>query len=214
VSLPRYSNLNALAIFVGAFVLFGTAQSEASDITYSLVNDLLTANQGYGTGSITGTITTDGATGTLAFTDIVSYSLTVTVGSNSSTDTPSNSQLITVFTANLGLSASLTDLTFAYTAYTGGFGTPNIFEIDHLPESSVGFYPATEFFGGNGGGSLHGYTYNNSCFECAAFADYSGSQIIAEVAATPLPAALPLFAGGLGLIGLVGRRKKRQVTAG
>jgi hypothetical protein len=32
------------------------------------------------------------------------------------------------------------------------------------------------------------------------------------VASTPLPAALPLFAGGLGLIGMVGRRKKRKAV--
>jgi uncharacterized protein DUF642 len=31
--------------------------------------------------------------------------------------------------------------------------------------------------------------------------------------ATPIPAALPLFAGGLGLIGLVARRRKKQVQA-
>ena len=30
--------------------------------------------------------------------------------------------------------------------------------------------------------------------------------------ATPLPAALPLFAGGLGVIGLLARRKKRKAT--
>jgi hypothetical protein len=30
------------------------------------------------------------------------------------------------------------------------------------------------------------------------------------VTATPLPAALPLFAGGLGMIGLIGRRRKRK----
>jgi hypothetical protein len=34
-----------------------------------------------------------------------------------------------------------------------------------------------------------------------------------DVAETPLPAALPLFTGGLGLIGFVGRRRKKQVTA-
>jgi hypothetical protein len=33
---------------------------------------------------------------------------------------------------------------------------------------------------------------------------------IVTSAATPLPAALPLFAGGLGLMGLLGRRKKRK----
>ena len=31
-----------------------------------------------------------------------------------------------------------------------------------------------------------------------------------EIASTPLPAALPLFAGGLAVMGLLGRRKKRK----
>lgn len=34
-----------------------------------------------------------------------------------------------------------------------------------------------------------------------------------ELTATPLPAALPLFAGGLGMIGLLARRKKRSALA-
>jgi hypothetical protein len=34
-----------------------------------------------------------------------------------------------------------------------------------------------------------------------------------ETAATPLPAALPLFAGGLGLLGFLGRGKKRKAPA-
>jgi hypothetical protein len=33
------------------------------------------------------------------------------------------------------------------------------------------------------------------------------------LSATPLPAALPLFAGGLGVIGLFGRRRKRESAA-
>lgn len=34
-----------------------------------------------------------------------------------------------------------------------------------------------------------------------------------DVTATPLPAALPLFAGGLGLMGLFARYRKRKVAA-
>ena len=34
-----------------------------------------------------------------------------------------------------------------------------------------------------------------------------------EIAPTPLPAALPLFAGGLGAMGLLGWRRKRKAVA-
>ena len=36
---------------------------------------------------------------------------------------------------------------------------------------------------------------------------------VSAAAATPLPAALPLFAGGLGIIGLLARRRKRNANA-
>jgi len=36
---------------------------------------------------------------------------------------------------------------------------------------------------------------------------------IAFVSSTPIPAALPLFASGLGALGLLGRRRKRKVAA-
>jgi len=39
----------------------------------------------------------------------------------------------------------------------------------------------------------------------------SSAFVIATVAATPLPATLPLFAGGLGFVGyLTGRKKARR----
>jgi hypothetical protein len=34
------------------------------------------------------------------------------------------------------------------------------------------------------------------------------------VSATPLPAALPLFAGGLGILGFLGRRRKKALNRG
>ena len=46
--------------------------------------------------------------------------------------------------------------------------------------------------------------------------DYIGLDTVAlsdGVAQAPLPAALPLFAAGLGLLGVVARRKKRQAAA-
>jgi hypothetical protein len=76
--------------------------------------------------------------------------------------------------------------------------------------------------------SLNGITVSDIKFQLAAGSDgsYNGSTwsdpendtstllITADFAptATPLPAALPLFAGGLGMIGLLGRRKKRKTA--
>jgi hypothetical protein len=43
--------------------------------------------------------------------------------------------------------------------------------------------------------------------------DFETIEITAPPAETPLPAALPLFAGGLGVIGLLGWRRKRKQVA-
>jgi hypothetical protein len=41
----------------------------------------------------------------------------------------------------------------------------------------------------------------------------SDDTVSATLAATPLPAALPLFAGGLGLVGMFSRRRKQKASA-
>jgi hypothetical protein len=40
-----------------------------------------------------------------------------------------------------------------------------------------------------------------------------GNFTVSEVGATPLPAALPLFATGIGGLGLLGWRSKRKAQA-
>jgi hypothetical protein len=40
--------------------------------------------------------------------------------------------------------------------------------------------------------------------------NFTVSEFTADVQATPLPAALPLFATGLGALGLLGWRRKRK----
>lgn len=42
---------------------------------------------------------------------------------------------------------------------------------------------------------------------------WQGDNIVFSPAATPIPTALPLFAGGLGLLGFVGKRRKRMAQA-
>ena len=50
----------------------------------------------------------------------------------------------------------------------------------------------------------------------SGYPDNTGSLLISveanSLTTTPLPAALPLFAGGLGLIGIFARRKKRTTS--
>jgi len=43
--------------------------------------------------------------------------------------------------------------------------------------------------------------------------EHSGVWSFADAVVTPLPAALPLFTGGLGVIGLLGWRRKKKVAA-
>jgi hypothetical protein len=43
--------------------------------------------------------------------------------------------------------------------------------------------------------------------------DYFSGKLTADVSATPLPAALPLFVGGLSALGLLGWRRKRKTVA-
>ncbi len=53
----------------------------------------------------------------------------------------------------------------------------------------------------------------NASFSDGQVSTFAQNHLIAPVSATPLPATLPLFATGLGGLGLLGRRRRRKQAA-
>jgi hypothetical protein len=79
--------------------------------------------------------------------------------------------------------------------------------LDIFPGPLVGF-TGGQVIAGSAGGCSH-IDGNTSClYPFISFADPIGT-----VEATPLPAALPLFATGLGALGLLGWRRKKKTVA-
>ncbi|MFZ0524116.1 MAG: PEP-CTERM sorting domain-containing protein [Xanthobacteraceae bacterium] len=56
-------------------------------------------------------------------------------------------------------------------------------------------------------------TFALSYFDNPSCDGLDNFSVTAEVSSTPLPATLPLFAGGLGLMGFLGLRQKRKASA-
>lgn len=57
------------------------------------------------------------------------------------------------------------------------------------------------------------YVLDNYLDNSSAVTDPNYAVLFTPVATTPLPAALPLFAGGLGLLGMFSRRRKQKASA-
>ena len=143
--------------------------------------------------SVLGTITTDGDTGVLSAADITSWSLTV---SGDGTPITLNNADFTLTLLGNDLSATATTLSFNF----GGPGTLSFYSPACYPCANV--------------------TYITGFFELGASQSQdnvsfwpvpeSGNLVIGT---TPLPAALPLFASGLGAMGLLGWRRRRKNTA-
>lgn len=125
---------------------------------------------------------------------------------------PSNPPIFNNVTdANSAASALLTTLNAL--DVTGLTPQENPYEIN-VPYSTVsgGNYSAVEF-------SYDVWTPNqwgeNSGYQNVSLpGDYDyGHNFIAEFSVTPLPAALPLFAAGLGAMGLFGWRRRRKAAS-
>jgi hypothetical protein len=89
-------------------------------------------------------------------------------------------------------------LTFEFTLPTKEIGLALLATLSEVEERTV----------------CTGRGINRTCsdrYENVVIATLGGGSVTA-LAATPLPAALPLFAGGLGMLGLVAGRRKRKIA--
>ena len=161
------------------------------------------------TGSLTGTITTNGTTGTgLSPAIITGWDFFLNDGTDPVVNLTSANSFITSNFSDL-LSATLSELDFNFSAdifqenleFTSSTNGAEVVTIFSATLSPVTIQPGGIGFDAGYSGAEN-VTY------------LSGTQPIAigpnAVAATPLPAALPLFATGLGVMGLFSWRRKRK----
>jgi hypothetical protein len=193
---------------IAYMALLGVPQAGAT--TYNL-----TGTSGI---DVTGTITTDGNIGTLSAADITSWNInetfdTIHVPTNIN---PSNS---TVSLSGDALTATSTQLlfNFADTAtsklefVSNNFPNPGGFNVQFCDATT----PCINQVGASDFSFMEiVFASGGCCSSSTGVAETGNTQIgTAAVATTPLPAALPLFGAGLGLMGLLGWRRKRKAAA-
>lgn len=149
-------------------------------------------------------------------------SFTVTeVGDTSSVSGPSGGEYTNATSATFtsgALTATLTGTNevlenTASPGYMGFVQTSPALAIEALTNTAFETYDLATALALTSGGlsvSATDDTYSTSAGNLV-FADITALSF--EAVVTPLPAALPLFAGGLGAMGLLGRRRKRRSSA-
>jgi len=97
---------------------------------------------------------------------------------------------------------------------TGGVNISQIFTTDGIP-SVLGGASSYETFAALGFSSIVGATILSGAPNISSTNGFFVDNFVvgAAVAAIPIPAALPLLGSGLGLLGLLGWRRKRKAAA-
>jgi len=175
--------------------------------SFALASESAYANTVYhldltgGGASAIGTITTDSTIGTLSAPNILDWQILLTTGVQTfSLNGPSNSEY---FVEGAGLTATATGLFFNFGAADQ---SALIFE-NPVVGSGINFLCFNDT---QGACSLDpSLVAVRTTGASTTFSIGSGVQQIASVAATPLPAALPLFASAIGGLGFVGWRRRR-----
>jgi hypothetical protein len=170
--------------------LLGLSPANATTYTYSVGYEI-------GTASVSGTIQTNCNSCDLTALDLLSWSFTISGPANFSI-----SGNTATFVAPSDLLVSPSAITYspvggATTFSATGGAVYFDQEVDVGPAD--GWYSFLQIFP------------NGQGIPGTAFTE--GSITIGTVSSTPLPAALPLFATGLGAMGLLGWRRKRKASA-
>ena len=181
-----------------ALMLLSSAPSRALTIDFSFT-DTLASPPGV-PGTVTGEI--EGLTnGFSSATDIIIESAPGALGLVTPFDALASSPGLTLVQSNAFIVSNGNIITAAL-AFSTNYGAPPFYPLNWQFCMAVNV-------GGYCGSPSGAYLLNGSGMEVAT----DVSPTFTPVGATPLPAALPLFATGLGALGLFGWRRKRKNAA-
>jgi hypothetical protein len=186
----------------------GIEPSSASSIIYSLDDTV-------GAVTVTGTITTDGFIGTFPDSfccrppDILDWNLVISSGTHSQSLVPDDS-FIGGLSGGPITPGALSDLVATKKELIWNYDPAGLFNIQTNSSNggTIGFSSNGFFLEVSGQGFNIGATEVLTLGQQFVFA-----EVDHDSHATPLPAALPLFATGLAGIGVLGWRRKRKGAA-
>ena len=203
-------NAKSLAAIAASAFAAGAVHAVAADITYAVNETILN-------GGVTGTITTDGATGTLSQSDIVSWNLLLQGGGATYTLTNGNSAVFNYGTSgffgpqSVDLTATAHDLYFNYSGPDAGyFG----FQANGLYSGNNYWCNAThnQGFDCAVGESVVPNVYNASTSQYNT-AKVGNDVIGVATGGVPEPASWLIMLAGFGGLGGAFRAGRRLATA-